>query len=131
MARIPNGADLIENPVSKAPGFQMENVFTMAGIPIIMQAMLESIRHKITGGKPVLSGSIGSFLPESIIAAGLEAIQNDFPEASLGSYPFFRGGKAGTSLVARTRNQDDLTAILAAIRILILDKDGEPFEAKD
>ena len=128
MARIPFGADLIENPISKAPGFILENVYVMAGVPIIMQAMLESVRHRITGGAKVLSGTIGTALPEGTLAGPLGEIQDDFPDADIGSYPFYLKGQAGVNLVVRTTESDALEQILDRIRIMIRGLGGEPHE---
>jgi len=85
MADIPEGAELIENPVSGAPGFQIENVFVMAGVPAIMQAMVESLRHRVTGGEPVRSRSVAAHLAEGTVAEGLSAIQARYPEIDIGS----------------------------------------------
>jgi molybdenum cofactor synthesis domain-containing protein len=105
MACTPRGAKLVDNPISKAPGFQMENVFVLAGIPLIMQAMLESLKHRLTGGLPVRSRSVLLHLPESMIAAGLRDMQARNPTADIGSYPFYRQGKGGTSIVIRSTDE--------------------------
>ena len=85
MANTPEGAALIENPVSKAPGFQMENVFVMAGIPSIMQAMFESLSHRLVGGTPLESRSVTVFLPESRMAPSLGMLQDRYPAVEIGS----------------------------------------------
>ena len=109
MARIPDGAILIENPVSIAPGFQTGNVFTMAGVPVIMQAMLESIRHRLSGGTPVLTVTVKSNGLEGDIAKPLGEIQTAYGDAvSLGSYPYRAGGKFGTRIVLRGRDAEVL-----------------------
>lgn len=112
MARIPRGASLIRNSVSAAPGFQIENVFVMAGVPRIMQAMLEDIRPRLEAGVPVISRSLRTTLPEGRIAAPLEAVQKAHPDLRIGSYPFFAaisaGGSNGTVLVVRGRNKADV-----------------------
>lgn len=109
MARIPRGGSLIRNSVSAAPGFQVENVFVMAGVPRIMQAMLEDIRPRLETGIPVISRSLRTTLPEGRIAAPLETIQKAHPDLKLGSYPFFAagtgGGSNGTVLLVRGRNK--------------------------
>jgi molybdenum cofactor synthesis domain-containing protein len=112
MACGPRGATLIENPISKAPGFQMENVFILAGIPLIMQSMLESLKHRLTGGQPVRSRSVLLHLPESMVASGLRDLQERHPDADIGSYPFYRGGRGGTSIVVRSTD-DELNGRLA------------------
>jgi molybdenum cofactor synthesis domain-containing protein len=105
MARIPFGAALIDNPVSRAPGFRLENVYVMAGVPAIFQAMLTSIRHELVGGPVVLSRSISARVAEGSIATRLGAIQADFPTVEIGSYPFYRGGEMGTAVVLRCTDQ--------------------------
>ncbi|MFQ5773522.1 MAG: competence/damage-inducible protein A [Kiloniellaceae bacterium] len=110
MANTPEGARLIENPVSTAPGFQMGNVFVMAGIPAIMQTMFEGVVHRLVGGKPLLSRSLTVELPEGVIAKDLGALQDAFPEVEMGSYPFNRQGRFGTRLVLRSTEADRLEA---------------------
>lgn len=122
MARIPRGASLIRNAVSAAPGFQIENVFVMAGVPRIMEAMLEDIRPRLEPGVPVVSRSLRTNLPEGRIAASLESVQKAHPELRIGSYPFFAapasGGSSGTVLVVRGRNKMDVD--LAAEEIITI-----------
>lgn len=105
MATMPEGASLIENPVSAAPGFQIENVFVLAGIPAVMQAMLEKLRDRIRGAKPVISQALTVYRGESTIAAGLTALQDALQDVSIGSYPFFRPNKSGTCLVFRSTDE--------------------------
>ncbi|USG59509.1 molybdopterin-binding protein [Sneathiella marina] len=128
MARIPEGALLIDNPVSKAPGFQVENVFVMAGVPIIMQAMFEGIISRISGGARMLSRTIGAGLPEGKIAGELGALQNEFPDVSMGSYPFFRQGEVGTNLVLRSINQLDLDRAFEKLKKILQDMKVEIVE---
>jgi molybdenum cofactor synthesis domain-containing protein len=118
MARIPDGAELILNPVSQAPGFRLGNVFVMAGVPAIFRAMVESARPMLTGGDPVLSWSFRVPRPEGEIAEPLRALAAEWPEVSFGSYPFFRGG-LGTTLVARSADRKRLTAAAAALRAML------------
>ncbi|MEI6204541.1 MAG: molybdopterin-binding protein [Enhydrobacter sp.] len=110
MARIPHGGVLVDNPVSIAPGFQMENVFTFAGIPKIMQAMFESMKHRLVGGAPVISRTVRTNLPEGIIAEPLGALQKRFEDLDIGSYPGFRNGKVSVSLVLRGTDDARLAA---------------------
>lgn len=99
MARIPDGACLIENPVSAAPGFAIGNVYVMAGVPSVFQAMLQTVVAGIDGGPPLLSTSIRAEMGEGDLAGPLGAVQAAFPDVSMGSYPF--GGGAGAILVLR------------------------------
>jgi molybdenum cofactor synthesis domain-containing protein len=117
MARIPVGASLIKNPVSVAPGFHIENVFVMAGVPRIMQAMLEDVGPRLKRGLPVINRSMTLHIPEGAIAEDLAAIQARHPAVSIGSYPFFAEGSrlAGTTLVVRGRLAGELDAAAKAI----------------
>lgn len=99
MARIPEGAELIENSISKAPGFQIGNVIVMAGVPAIMQAMLLAITPELKTGPRLLSDSVRVNAAEGQIAAPLAACQRTFPDVAMGSYPFFEDGRYGTTLV--------------------------------
>ncbi|MDC1302387.1 molybdopterin-binding protein [Pelagibacterales bacterium] len=108
MTLLPKGAELVENPVTKAPGFKMENVFVMAGIPSIMQGMLEGAKIFLKIGNKMTSKSIDVFMPESYVAEELSKMQDNFPEVEIGSYPFNKEGQFGTSLVMRSANLDKL-----------------------
>jgi molybdenum cofactor synthesis domain-containing protein len=130
MTRTPVGASLIDNPISKAPGFQIGNVFVMAGIPRIMQAMLESLRPRLTGGPPLTSRTISVFMGEGKVAAGLGAIQKRRPEVSIGSYPFYRNEKFGTSLVVRGTDPAVIGLVIEEIRALAMELGAEPFEGE-
>ena len=121
MARTPEGADLIDNPVSKAPGFQVENVFVMAGIPTIMQAMFASLRHRLVGGTPLSSRSVTVEMGESFVAEGLAAVQARFPDVEIGSYPFNRDGAFGTRLVLRATDLGTLKAAADAVETVLAD----------
>lgn len=110
MARIPLGAKLIANPVSKAPGFWIENVIVMAGIPKIMQAMLDNVAPELTTGTPILSITVRAECRESDVASGLQEIALAYPQVSIGSYPFFENGVLGTNLVLRSRDDIALSA---------------------
>ena len=126
MANTPEGATLIENPVSKAPGFQIGNVFVMAGIPSIMQAMFESLKHRLTGGEPLLTKAVAAALPESYLAPGLTAVQERYPEVEIGSYPFYRMGVFGVRLVLRATAPERLTAATGEVRQLVRGLGGKP-----
>ena len=101
MARIPDGASLIDNPVSTAPGFTLGNVHVMAGVPSIFQAMVASVLPKLTGGAPLLSQSLRVMRGEGEIASDFGALAAEFPELQMGSYPFNTNGVYGTNLVIR------------------------------
>ena len=128
MADIPAGAALIDNPVSRAPGFRLENVYVLPGVPRIMQAMVEGLRDHLSGGVPLVSRTISVYLTEGTIAAGLAAIQGAYLETEIGSYPFVRDGRLGTSLVARAADANALEAATAAIRALVRELGGDPIE---
>lgn len=110
MARVPQGADLIENPISKAPGFKIGNVFVLAGVPAIMRAQLHGARGFISGGRSVVSRTVSVLVGESRIAELLENAQGQFPDVDMGSYPFFRRNTVGTALVLRGREEARLDA---------------------
>lgn len=101
MARIPDGASLIDNPVSTAPGFTIGNVHVMAGVPNIFEAMVASVLPKLTGGPPLLSQSLRVNRGEGEIAEPFGALAAAFPDLSMGSYPFIQNGAHGTNLVIR------------------------------
>ncbi|TVQ55794.1 MAG: competence/damage-inducible protein A [Rhodobacteraceae bacterium] len=118
MARIPDGADLILNPVSQAPGFRLGNVFVMAGVPAIFRAMVESAKPMLAGGPPVLSWSFRAPIPEGDVAEALREVAAARPGVSFGSYPFFRGG-LGVTLVARSADWAALGEAAAALRAML------------
>ncbi len=101
MARIPDGATLIDNPISTAPGFTIGNVHVMAGVPNIFEAMLAGVIPRLTGGAPLLSQSLRIARGEGEIAAPFGALAAEFPDLSMGSYPFIQNGAHGTNLVIR------------------------------
>jgi molybdenum cofactor synthesis domain-containing protein len=131
MADIPDGAQLIHNPVSAAPGFQMENVFVIAGVPSIMEAMFDGIRDRLTGGEIVASITITAFIPEGDLAAPLGKLQDEFPSVEMGSYPFFRTGRLGSALVLRSTDGPALEAAAERLRAIIRDLGAEPHEDGD
>jgi molybdenum cofactor synthesis domain-containing protein len=128
MAHTPEGATLIHNPVSGAPGFRIGNVFVMAGIPRVMQGMFDSAKQELKGGRPVLSRSIACHLPEGLIAKGLGEIQGRYPDLDIGSYPFYRTGAFGTSLVVRGRDAELLAAGTDEVVALVRGLGGNPVE---
>ena len=102
MAKMPVGATLIYNPSSGAPGFIVKNVFCLPGVPSILKSMVDGLKDKIVGGKKILSKTISVHSVESQIAKSLEDVQKQFNDVEIGSYPFFRLGKIGVSLVIRS-----------------------------
>ena len=108
MAKIPEGASLIYNPSSGAPGFIVENVFCLPGVPSILKSMVSGLKNKIIGGKKILSETISIKSVESEIAKPLEEIQNQFKTVEIGSYPFFRLGKIGVSIVIRSTEKKQI-----------------------
>ena len=124
MAEVPVGAELIPNAVSTAPGFRMENVFTMAGVPRIMQAMLDAIIPHLKGGATVLSVSITTNLPEGVIAAGLTDIQNRYMDIDIGSYPMYERGNLSTTLVLRSPDAGRNEAARNEIEAMIMANNG-------
>ncbi|HUK60153.1 MAG TPA: molybdopterin-binding protein [Stellaceae bacterium] len=128
MAMTPEGATLIPNPISRAPGFRIANVFVMAGIPSVMQAMFDGVKGSLRGGPPVLSRTLVCTIPEGLLAKGLGEIQNTFADLDIGSYPFQRRGTFGVALVVRGREAARLERCKDAIADLIRALGGEPAE---
>ena len=118
MARIPRTAALIDNPTGGPQGFRVENVYVMAGIPAVMRAMLSGVRFD--GGAALRSRSVTAYLGESEVAAGLTRIQDAYPNIDLGSYPFTRDDKYGTTLVMRGTDAEALEAMLEDVKRLIV-----------
>lgn len=126
MANVPAGATLIDNPVSKAPGFQIGNVLVMAGVPEIMRAMFEGAKHRITGGPRMRSRTVSCVVPEGDLAQGLGELQGRYPDMEIGSYPYFRRGRFGVSVVLRSTEAEPLSGALEALCGLIKRLGGEP-----
>ncbi|MEE8246695.1 MAG: molybdopterin-binding protein [Alphaproteobacteria bacterium] len=126
MTRVPAGGTLIHNPVSKAPGFQIENVFVMAGVPMIMKEMFEGIRDRLVGGAPMLTRTIASGLAEGQLAGRLGDLQARFPAIDIGSYPYYRAGRFGVAIVLRGIEEDALEAAAAAVEALMRELGAEP-----
>ena len=121
MARIPDGADLIDNPVSKAPGFRLGNVHVMAGVPTIFHAMVESVLPTLTGGEPLLSVTVRIEAPEGEIAARLTQLTKDYPSLSFGSYPFIQNGLFGSNIVVRGTDTEKLKQAKQSLARLVED----------
>ncbi len=122
MARIPDGARLIDNPVSAAPGFSIGNVHVMAGVPQIFTAMLEGVTREIEGGPPLLSQSFRCEIGEGDLAGPLGEIAAAFPDVAMGSYPF--GGGQGSILVLRTADAGRLDEAADKLRSALANLDG-------
>ena len=125
MAKIPEGATLIKNPISGAPGFQIDNVFVLAGVPAIMEAMFDGITDRLVGGKPVLTTSVATNIGESMLAEGLGDLQDNHPEISIGSYPYFKRGKLGVNIVLRSTDQASMLRLQEQIKNLIVSLGGK------
>jgi molybdenum cofactor synthesis domain-containing protein len=123
MARIPDGAVLIDNPVSIAPGFSLGNVHVMAGVPRIFEAMLAGVLAGITGGAPLLSRTLRLERGEGDIATAFADFAAEYPDLSMGSYPFNMNGSFGTNLVLRGTDAVRLDAALAALTSLLVPQD--------
>ena len=125
MARIPDGASLIANPVSQAPGFQTRNVFTLAGVPQIMRGMLADIDHRIRGGPKTCQITVTcAGIGEGDAAAPLAKIEANHPGVSLGSYPFFNDELRGVSFVARGRDEVQLARVKTDLNALVASLTG-------
>jgi molybdenum cofactor synthesis domain-containing protein len=128
MAMTPEGAELIPNPISRAPGFRIGNVFVMAGIPRVMQAMFDHVTPNLKGGPPVLSRTVSCGVPEGILAKGLGEIQSRYTDLDVGSYPYTRRGSFGVALVLRGRAAARLDQAKDEVATLIRALGGEPVE---
>ncbi len=126
MALVPQGAKLIPNPVSAAPGFIVNNVHVMAGVPRIMQGMMDHVMDEIKAGKPILSNTVSCNLSESKVAEDLTVLQAKYPDIDIGSYPHYRGGALGLSLVLRGTNNENLDLATAEVLQMIKKYGDEP-----
>jgi molybdenum cofactor synthesis domain-containing protein len=118
MARIPDSATLIDNPVSIAPGFTMQNVHVMAGVPSVFQAMVATVLPTLSGGEPLLSRTLRVDRGEGDIAEPLATFAQTFSDLSVGSYPFQKNGAYGSNLVVRGADADRLDAAMTALKEL-------------
>jgi len=126
MADVPQGAVLVDNPVSTAPGYRIGNVFVLAGVPVIAQAMFESLAPTLQGGPPILSRTVRCRTPEGVMAGALGGIQRLHPEVEIGSYPFFRRGEVGVSLVVRGTDPGALDAVVRELVEMLRDLGDDP-----
>ena len=125
MVWMPENAELILNPTSGAPGFHVENVFCLPGVPSILKSMIGSLRNKIVGGKPILSHTISLRTVESEIASSLSKIQENNKDIEIGSYPFFQAGKLGVSIVLRSEDQSKINNCNSQILDFVKEKNIE------
>lgn len=125
MAQIPKGAKLIDNPVSIAPGFQIENVFVMAGVPKIMRCMFDGITDRLLAGAPIRTISISTNIGESTFANALAELQRQYPEIRIGSYPYFRDMKPGVNLLIKGTDQAQLTELQEKLSAMIIELGGQ------
>jgi molybdenum cofactor synthesis domain-containing protein len=126
MARIPDGASLIANPVSAAPGFQIGNVFVLAGVPSIMRAMLEDVAARLARGRVIVSVTVAAAVAEGAIAAGLAAIQATHASVAIGSYPVYRSDGYGVQLVARGFESAAVEHVVGELFALLKAAGGAP-----
>jgi molybdenum cofactor synthesis domain-containing protein len=111
MARVPDGAELIENKMSGAPGIRLGNLFLMAGVPHITAGMLDALTGTLEGGRPLVSVTVGAFAPESEVADLLRQAEQSAEGISIGSYPFFKEGRVGSNFVIRSEDKDRAQAV--------------------
>ncbi len=126
MARIPKGANLIENIVTQAPGFQVDNVYVLAGVPSIMRAMVDTILPNLKGGTPLKSKSISCLLGEGTLAETLENLELKNPAVQIGSYPFFSPEGHGTTIVIRGTQAEEIEKVFSLLEEYIRDKEQIP-----
>jgi len=130
MAQVPEGATLIENPVSTAPGFQIGNVFVLAGVPAVCRAMFDGLKGRLKTGDKVLSVTVSGYVGEGVIAKGLGQLQGRYQQLDIGSYPFFRQGRFGASFVLRGTDAAALKSAAEELRTLIRSLGAEPIEGE-
>jgi len=126
MCHVPRGSTLIDNPISQAPGFQLDNVFVLAGVPNIARAMFNSLGPRLIAGDPIRSASVEAGLSEGAIATQLAAIAARFPQVEIGSYPFFRDPDYGVNVVARARDSAQVGAVIEEVTQLMRALGSEP-----
>jgi molybdenum cofactor synthesis domain-containing protein len=128
MAMVPEGALLLPNPISRAPGFQMGNVFVLPGVPSIMQGIFEQLKYRLVGGEKMLSRSVSCQLAEGTLANDLGALQERYPDVEIGSYPYFRRADFGVTLVLRGTERERLAEATEELKTLIRNLGGDPQE---
>ena len=130
MAHVPEGASLIDNPVSTAPGFKVGNVYVLAGVPAICQAMFDGLKGGLARGDPMHSKTVSAHVGEGVIAHDLGLLQTRYPILDIGSYPFFRQGKFGASFVIRGTDEEVIGNAAAELRTIIRNLNAEPIEGE-
>ena len=125
MVWMPENANLILNPTSGAPGFSVDNVFCLPGVPSIMKSMLGGLKNKIVGGEPILSHTISLKTVESEIANSLTEVQDNNKDVEIGSYPFFHAGKLGVSIVIRSEDQSKIDECSSQVLNFVNEKNIE------
>ena len=130
MAQVPDGASLLLNPISRAPGFRIGNVFVLPGVPQIMQAIFNELRHTLRGGAKVFSRSVSCTLGEGTIAQDLTALQERYGDLEIGSYPYFRRSDFGVTLVVRGTARNRIAACIEELKTLIRNLGGDPQEGQ-
>ncbi len=125
MVWMPENANLILNPTSGAPGFSVDNVFCLPGVPSILKSMLGGLKNKIVGGKPILSLTVSLKTVESEIADSLTKVQNNNKDVEIGSYPFFHAGKLGVSIVIRSEDQSKINECSSQVLKFVNEKNIE------
>jgi molybdenum cofactor synthesis domain-containing protein len=128
MAHVPEGAVLLPNPISRAPGFRVENVYILPGVPQIMQAIFSELQHRLRGGAKLLSRSVSCALSEGALAKQLGALQERYADLEIGSYPYFRRSDFGVTLVLRGTDRGRLGEAVEALKALIRSLGGDPQE---
>ena len=128
MARVPDGAELIENKMSGAPGIRLGNLFLMAGVPHITAGMLDALSGTLEGGRPLVSVTVGAFAPESEVADLLRQAEQSAEGISIGSYPFFKQGRVGSNFVVRSEDEGRARAVAEDLAGKLAEVGYEPVE---
>jgi molybdenum cofactor synthesis domain-containing protein len=128
MAQVPDGAVLLPNPISRAPGFRIENVHVLPGVPQIMQAIFNELQQKLRGGAKLYSRSVSCALGEGVIAKDLGALQARYGDLEIGSYPYFRRSDFGVTLVVRGTDRERIAAAVDELMAMIRALGGDPHE---
>jgi molybdenum cofactor synthesis domain-containing protein len=128
MAHVPEGAVLLPNPISRAPGFRIENVYVLPGVPQILQAIFSELKHRLRGGARLYSRNVSCALSEGALAKDLATLQERYADLEIGSYPYFRRSDFGVTLVLRGTDKDRIAAAIEELKALIRVLGGDPQE---